>query len=142
MSKLNQDAYKIALKEEGVSEILGSAKNNPKIVEYHQACDLKAKDDETAWCSAFVNWCVQRAGGKGTRSAMARSWLDWGQKSDGNEGDIVILRRGKNPIQGHVGFLVSKGWFTVTVFGGNQNNCVCYSTYLRLFVLGYRESFT
>lgn len=54
-------AYLIATTQVGVNEISGN-KHNPKIVEYHQACTLQASDDETAWCSAFVNWCYIIAG--------------------------------------------------------------------------------
>jgi hypothetical protein len=54
-------AYDVAKTQKGVLEIEGP-KNNAKIVEYHQACTLQASDDETAWCSSFVNWCFIIAG--------------------------------------------------------------------------------
>ncbi|KKK66354.1 hypothetical protein LCGC14_2964930, partial [marine sediment metagenome] len=40
-----------------------------------------ASEDETPWCSSFVNFCVCEAGYnpiKETGSARARSWLSWG----------------------------------------------------------------
>lgn len=54
-------AYLVAQTQIGVKEIVGS-KHNAKVVEYHQACTLQASDDETAWCSSFVNWCYIIAG--------------------------------------------------------------------------------
>lgn len=54
-------AYKVAQTQRGVKEIAG-IKHNPKIIEYHQACILQANDDETPWCSSFVNWCYIIAG--------------------------------------------------------------------------------
>ena len=37
---------------------------------------------ERAWCADFVNASVGAAGGKGTGSGMARSFLNWGEKTD------------------------------------------------------------
>ena len=54
-------AYIVSQTQFGVTEIPG-IKNNPKVVEYHQACTLQASNDETAWCSSFVNWCFIIAG--------------------------------------------------------------------------------
>ncbi|HEY8880912.1 MAG TPA: TIGR02594 family protein [Roseateles sp.] len=115
----------IARGELGTHEIRGS-RNNPRVVEYHQATSLKAKDDETAWCSAFVNWTMQQAGVHGTNSAAARSWLNWGQavpkdSAHVKPGDVIVFPRGNNPTQGHVA-IVSEvlGNGMVRVVGGNQ----------------------
>lgn len=56
-----QLAYLVAKTQRGQKEIVGKI-NNPKIVEYHQACSLQANNDEVAWCSSFVNWCYVIAG--------------------------------------------------------------------------------
>lgn len=115
----------IALGELGVHEIPGAA-NNPRVVEYHQATSLKATDDETSWCSAFVNWTMQGAGVPGTNSAAARSWLQWGQAvprdaAHVKPGDVIVFPRGNNPAQGHVAIVseVLEGG-RVRVVGGNQ----------------------
>lgn len=129
----------VAEKELGVAEVPGD-QDNPRIVEYHQATTLKATDDETAWCSAFVNWCMQQAKVLGTGSAAARSWLTWGKKLDIPEyGCICIFSRGTNPAQGHVGFYVgTDGWSHVKVLGGNQGNKVSVQSYPLSRLLGYR----
>lgn len=56
-------AYEIAKKEMSlkVHEVFGT-ENNPQIVNYHGATTLLAQDDETPWCSAFINWCFIVAG--------------------------------------------------------------------------------
>ena len=93
----------------------------------------------TGNCSSFVNWCVEQAGLRGTRSAAARSWLDWGTAVDlPQEGDIVILRRG-NPPSGHVGFFVKSAGDIIYVLGGNQSDQVKVSGYKRGDLLGYRR---
>jgi uncharacterized protein (TIGR02594 family) len=133
--------FEIAKREEaeGVDEIRGS-RDNPRIVEYHQSTTLKATDDETPWCSSFVNWCVQEAGLQGTRSASARSWLRWGQDLHGEPrlGCIVVLKRGTNPAQGHVGFYFGDAGDRLLLLGGNQNNQVNISSFRKTSVLSYR----
>jgi len=43
-----------AMKEIGQSEIGGSS-HNARIIAYHATTTLRASDDETPWCSSFVN---------------------------------------------------------------------------------------
>ncbi|HMG50980.1 MAG TPA: glycoside hydrolase domain-containing protein, partial [Inquilinus sp.] len=53
-----------------VQEIPG-AQNNPRIVMYHATTSGGAAPDETAWCSSFVNYCVEQTGLRGTDSKWA-----------------------------------------------------------------------
>lgn len=130
--------YEIAKGEVGVKETPGAG-NTKRVLEYHATTTLKATSDDVPWCSAFVSWCVERAGLRGTRSAAARSWLDWGTAVDlPQEGDIVILRRG-NPPSGHVGFFVKSAGDIIYVLGGNQSDQVKVSGYKRGDLLGYRR---
>lgn len=130
--------YEYAQKELGQKEVQGS-KSNPRIVEYHSTTTLKATSDEVSWCSSFVNWCVKQAGLKGTNSAAARSWLDWGKVLDEPiEGCIVIFKRGAPP-SGHVAFYVKDvSSEFIQVLGGNQKDQVKYSNYKKSDILGYR----
>lgn len=115
----------IARGELGTHEIRGGS-DNPRVIEYHQATSLKAKNDETSWCSSFVNWTMQQAGVRGTNSAAARSWLSWGQAvpkdaAHVKPGDVIVFPRGNNPAQGHVAIVsevLDNG--LVRVVGGNQ----------------------
>lgn len=56
---------KIAIGEIGQAQIEGKL-HNPRILQYHAATKYGATDDETAWCSSFVNWCLKEAGIIGT----------------------------------------------------------------------------
>lgn len=103
--------------------------------------DLSEMDDGAiATCSILMNWICQQCGGKGTKSAAARSWLGWGKKSTGQVGDVVVLRRGTSAWQGHVGMLRSKGTLYVEVVGFNQGNDLTVKKFLRAMVLDYRTS--
>ena len=77
----------IAEREQGVAEVPGAG-DNPRVVDYLMSTtlgSLENQNDETPWCSAFVNWCMEQAGIKGTNSAWARSWLDWGKEPEEGE---------------------------------------------------------
>lgn len=133
--------YQIAMREmeTGVDEVPGPEGHNPRIVEYHQATSLKATDDETPWCSAFVNWCMLKAGVPRTNSAAARSWLRWGQNLDApRTGCVVVFSRLSNPSSGHVAFFEQTRGDRVLVLGGNQSNQVNISSYPATRLLGYR----
>ncbi len=126
-----------------VREIPGT-EANPLIecfLNYTQLRGRKAaSSDETAWCSAFVCACMEQAGKRSTRHAMARSWLDWGVKlRDPRVGAVCVLWRGKeSSASGHVGLVVDWTDTHVTLLGGNQHNSVCRETYPIDRVLGYR----
>lgn len=146
--RLIEKAFEIAKKELGVHE---TGHGNKRIDEYLRCTDLDESEIEegTPWCSAFVNFAIQNSimdngdRGKGTRNAMARSWLSWGRQLITPEvGCIVVLERGNNGYSGHVGFFVgySKDKTLITLLGGNQNDSVCYKEYPTDKVLGYRTS--
>ena len=133
--------YLIALREmeTGVDEIRGAEGHNPRIVEYHQATSLKATDDETPWCSSFANWCMMKADVERTNSAMARSWLRWGQSLDEpRKGCVVIFSRPPKPTSGHVAFFEEQRNGRIFVLGGNQSNQVNITSYPGDRLLGYR----
>lgn len=136
----------IAEAELGVSEVPGSG-NNPRVLEYLQSTTNLGRSatsrDETPWCSAFVNWCLEQAGYDRTRNALARSWLGWGQAiQTPRRGCIVIFQREKK--FGHVGFYLEENETQIKVLGGNQQNLetkifeVSEKYYLRSELLGYR----
>ena len=130
--------FEIAKAEIGVREYPGP-QHNPRIVEYASHTGFAAKTDEVAWCSSFVNWCMAQAKLKGTRSAAARSWLDWGvELADPVSGCISVFRRGSDPAQGHVAFYVSRTDKVIHVLGGNQSNQVKIAPYKRESHLSYR----
>ena len=124
-SKANVPWMDIAMGEIGTTEIKG-AKDNDRIVEYHQSVALRASDDETPWCASFANFCLKEAGIEGTDSAAALSFRKWGQEvkvSHLRYGDICVIDRGGG--RGHVGFFVGfdrSG--RLLLLGGNQDDQV------------------
>lgn len=124
-----------------IREIAGSG-DNPRIVEYLRSTNLdsvSAESDETPWCSAFVNWCVEQSNYEGTDSAWARSWLKWGQELDKPvKGCIAVFKRPPNPSSGHVAFYVSQTDTHIKVLGGNQSNSVSVTDYPADRLLSYR----
>ena len=131
----------VALQEFHTSERLGST-HNPRILEYHSTCGAHAQDDETAWCSAFVNWVMREVGLEGTRRANARSWRDWGNSvplASPHYGAITVLwRESRTSWKGHVGFLAGVEQGNLILLGGNQGNAVSLRAYPRSRLLDFR----
>lgn len=133
----------IAIQELGVKEQKGT-KNNPKILNYAKETGFDwIKDDETPWCSVFINWCCLKAGLPRTKKANARSWLSLGKPvKDPVPGDIVIFWR-DNPSswKGHVGIFIgySVDHSKIFTLGGNQRNTVSIQGYSSDKLLGFRR---
>lgn len=55
--------YTVALSQFGIKEISGK-EDNPEVLKYFDdiGFDGDKLKDETAWCSAFANWCALKAG--------------------------------------------------------------------------------
>lgn len=122
----------------GVVEIPGSD-HNARILEYGKAVDLIVTTDEIHWCSNFVNFCMEQADIRCTRSARARSWLQWGIPLQVPAlGCIAIFQRGRGrqpdktviDAPGHVFIMTDlpePG--LIAGIGGNQRDKVCETTY-------------
>lgn len=122
----------------GVAEIPGVG-HNVRILEYHQATSLRAADDETPWCSSFVNWCLRQKWIRGTNSARARSFEEWGRPIGPTPGAIAVLWRGlPGGATGHVGFYLGETAQSVILLGGNQGNSVSVALYPKSRVLTFR----
>lgn len=130
----------IALGEIGQKEIVGSA-HNPRIVKYSTDIgNTWVTSDEVAWCSEFVNWCLLQAGIQGTKSAVAKSFLKWGEETKTPRfGDLVIFNRPPDPAAGHIGFYIREDGGNIYTLGGNQNNEVNISKYPKDRVVSYRK---
>jgi uncharacterized protein (TIGR02594 family) len=129
----------LAFAERGVRPF-GPGESNPRIVEYNGHTNLAGYDDKISWCSSFLNWCLANTGYRGTGSALARSWLEWGRALDGPVyGCIVVLFR-DDPAswKGHAGFYLRHDAEAIYLFGGNQLGEVRENSYPLTSVLGYR----
>jgi uncharacterized protein (TIGR02594 family) len=127
----------IARNELGQAEVPG-ANNNARIQEYFASTTLGAQPDEVPWCSAFVNFCITKAGLTGTNSALARSWATWGVDSSTLvPGCIVVLSRGEPP-HAHVGFFAGMDGGHIRLLGGNQGDAVSIVSFDSARIIGRR----
>lgn len=143
--------YTLARRFEGLAETPGAV-HNPAVLAMLQLVDHSVHDDETPWCSAFVNYCAWLLDVPRSKSLAARSWLRIGNPISLNQArpgfDVVVLKRGDNApgpdvleAPGHVGFFAGLLHTPdrVVVYGGNQGDKVCSLTFPTERVLGVRR---
>ncbi len=133
-------ALLIAISQFGTKGVLGSS-HNPQILKYFRDIGHEwVQDDETAWCAAFVNWCLLRAAQPHTGKLNARSFLKYGQETTKPKlGDIVVLWRiSPTSAYGHVGFYITEDKNSIFILGGNQSNSVNAQPFPKSQLLGYR----
>lgn len=99
----------------------------------------------TPWCAAWANAVLAKSGVQGTGSLLARSFLNWGTRTNTpSNGDVVIIARGRSGVSGHVGFFVERqtmnGRRFVKVLGGNQGRQVKVAWFPESKVIGYRKA--
>lgn len=133
----------VAEQEIGVREKPGDD-DSPRVIEYLKSTrlDEQALSDEKAWCAAFVCFCLEQAGVKNPRYAMARNFLKYGEyinPEDAQFGDLLIFRRGKDSGHAHVCFLVMDLGAEYEVLGGNSLNSVRYGNEHKADLLGIRR---
>jgi uncharacterized protein (TIGR02594 family) len=98
-----------------------------------------------AWCAAFVNATLSKAGLPGTGSNMARSFLNYGTPIEAaslRPGDIAVFPRGAPGAGlGHVGFVQSYDPSSgmINLLAGNQGNAVSVRPYAAANALGFRR---
>lgn len=135
MTSIGQKMYKEALKLEGLHERTNKKRLTKFIRQAHEMDITK-----TAWCAALVNALLERQGIEGTGKLTARSLLNVGTSvKNPRLGDIVVIKRGLLPWQGHVGLYAGQTETHIIILGGNQSNMVCKKTYKKNRLLGYRR---
>jgi uncharacterized protein (TIGR02594 family) len=88
------------------------------------------------WCADFMNFVLHKAGGKGTKSRAARSFLDFGKRLDAPRVGAIMYRKGPN--NGHVGVVRgTDGQGNPIVVSGNHGPVVTQSVYPKEKVLAY-----
>lgn len=147
----------------GMKESVGPTAHNPAVVAMLQLEAPSIRDDETPWCSAFVNYVAWLCGPPVLRSKSlaARSWLWTGEPvllDQAQRGfHVVVFQRGEG-VQpgaevrypdGGAGWSYPSGHVALfdhwnasgdpVVLGGNQGNAVSLSPYPRSRILGIRE---
>jgi len=137
------ELLKQAASQLGVKEIAGE-EHNPQIINYAEESGIPGiQDDETYWCSIFINWCAKKAGLPMSGRANARSWLNIGKDIQSPiPGDVVVFwRNDPQSWEGHVGIFLGFHSNATRVFclGGNQSDAVTIADYDVDKVLGYRR---
>ncbi|MBB5752177.1 TIGR02594 family protein [Prosthecomicrobium pneumaticum] len=143
----------IAEKEVGQSEVPGAA-SNPRISAYLTTVGFAAnQSDETAWCAAFVCWCLENSGdataiatAKKYRSSFAADWLKLPKVVlEPTAGAIGVTKPYSTDTTGHVGFVKSTKDGQVVLLAGNQKPAggtgpdqVCEKVFPRSDFVGFR----
>lgn len=133
--------------EKGVKRRTGAGRNDPRILEYFTTTpsldSRSASVDETPYCAAFANWCLGRAGFRGTGSAMAISFKTWGRATRDNRpalGAVAVIHFPEGGY--HVTFVVgiSADGRRIATLGGNQGHDheVSHSYCPKNWVVAYR----
>ena len=130
----------VAFAEFGTREIPGP-QHNPKIVAYLNSTDLAQKypslPDETDWCAAFVNWCIEKVKLPSMNSALVNPWRSWGKASSPpKRGSVTTFLWDDG--WAHVSFLLGEIGNYVVCLGGNQSDAVWISVYHKKYVTSYR----
>jgi uncharacterized protein (TIGR02594 family) len=122
----------------GEEEIPGPV-DNPEIVAFHRSVDDGIVGEGIAWCSSYVNWCIDPFFAP-TNSRAARSWLNWGVGLGVPVyGCICVLwRESPESWKGHVGFYLGAIGNDVLLLSGNDSNEVTARRFPKSRVLGYR----
>jgi uncharacterized protein (TIGR02594 family) len=147
---MNVTAFSIGQRFVGLKEVAGSA-SNPLILAMLRLDASWVQDDQTAWCSAWLNWVCWLLELPRSRSLAARSWLTVGRSialTDAQPGfDVVVLSRGKQPqpdatvlqAPGHVGFYAGQDATSVQLLAGNQGDSVNVASFPKTRILSIRR---
>lgn len=135
------DIVTAAIQYYGTTAIPGG-KSNPLVLGFFQrAGHPEIKDDDTPWCSAFLNAICAQIGAPKSGSLLASSWLSVGEPlATPQFGDIVVFDWTKiGGSGGHVGIVISAFNGLLYVLGGNQDNEVEIAAFKTRGVAGYRR---
>jgi uncharacterized protein (TIGR02594 family) len=138
-------AFTLAHRFVGIHELAGPALDHPLIQWWLSLCGMEfGVDDETPWCSAFVNGIAWELSLPRSKSAAARSWLKVGERVAPDQllvgWDVVVLSRPPSSWSGHVGFFAGwEGDGRVRILGGNQSDGVCIASFDRARILGIQR---
>ncbi len=117
---------RLARLELGVRETPG-LKSTTRILQYREHGKKRPwVGDESPWCADFVNFCLENAGIRSTRSARAADYATYGRETYPEPGCIAVFGKADPDAggSGHVAFLLGVDGSDLRVLGGNQANAV------------------
>jgi uncharacterized protein (TIGR02594 family) len=93
--------------------------------------------DQRPWGAVFVNYALEKAGVRGTRSPNALSFLIWGVPLDRPAvGAIAVLDYGDG--RGYVGMVEGQYHGMIVLLGGNQSDSVSRTAFPASEIAAYR----
>jgi uncharacterized protein (TIGR02594 family) len=129
------------LKHYGLKEVSGPQVNT-HIIEFFKEIGFDwVNSDETAWCSASLNYFCKKLGYERSGKLDARSWLKVGTEvKTPSIGNVVVFWRNKpDSWEGHVALYINEDKDNIFVLGGNQGDSISIAPYQKNRVLGYRS---
>ena len=157
-AELEAEKAVVASRNAPIGTFLSTVKTDPKygkssalpLVGHSDPKSLAAKGNKgrgqtahwqvTAWCAAFVNWCLVEAGSPALGYATAGSWLNFGTPLAAPVPGCVTVMPPMSSTgggTGHVAFFVKKEGDITYLLGGNQNDEINITGYKRR-PIGYR----
>jgi uncharacterized protein (TIGR02594 family) len=134
-----------------VMKYTASVRTDPSLNPKHKSYELDpVRQDKkgnwrmTAWCAAFVNWCLTKANAPHLGYATAASWIQFGTKLEHPEyGCIVVVKPSDDTgsTTGHVAFYGGSEGHKLWLLGGNQDrttHSVCWMQIDRSQKRGFR----
>lgn len=141
------EAAQLKARNPEINKYFGGVKTDPAYDKKGRSFDIAPTYESagygkiTAWCAAFVNWCLSQAGVPRLGYATARSWLEFGTPiAHPVYGCVAIIKPSSSTgsTTGHVAFFVENQGNRVVLLGGNQGDAVSQTTFRENTVLGYR----
>ena len=140
----NADLVLLALQFYGTAAIPGGLSNPLVLGFFQKSGHPEITNDDTAWCSAFINSIARQLGAPSSGSLAARSWLTIGTGVPAPQfGDIAVFwRDAPKGTLGHVGIVIAAIGTDLWILGGNQKNRVEIEHFTTEKILGCRRLFT
>jgi uncharacterized protein (TIGR02594 family) len=130
-----------------VKKYLDTVQTDPALNKKHRSFKLdpvRKTNSEwrmTAWCAAFVNWCLIQAKVTHLGFATAASWVTFGVPlAHPVYGCVVVIAPSSDTgsTTGHVAFYGGSLGSQIWLLGGNQHRTVCWIRKERQFARAYR----
>jgi len=134
-----------ALTQLGVREDPAKGSSNPEVDKYFDATHSPEFTDDTAWCAAFVAWCIAQSSdpavaGSNLGSARAADWVRWGKaRAEPIRGTLGVTVRLVEGASGHVGFITSVTPTQIMLLAGNQGEGVTEQLFKRSLFVAFRD---